>query len=177
MIATNALVTLALLLLIGALLYGPWQAVCTDYARQIVFEKRDAIFDLACDGKLSFNSAEYRTIRALIEKNIRFAHELTLPSFFVFWATLMLRNHKIRKPEIQIAIDNIEDSETREHVRDLVEQAIDALIIMMIAKSPTTMLSFVPIAVLAFVAHLGRGVLRAMRSRSREIVDRKSTRL
>jgi hypothetical protein len=171
MIAANALVTLGLILLIGLLIYGPWQAVCTDYARQIVFEKRDAIFDLARDGKLSFNSSEYRTIRVLLERNIRFAHELTLPSFLVFWGALVLRNQRPRKPELQLAIERLEDSETREYVRDLVMQAVDALIIMMVFKSPITLICFLPIAILSLCAHLGRGFLRSIRSRSREIVQ------
>src|SRR5262245_42077518 len=85
----QALIGLASLTALVVVLYGPWQEVCTDIARQIIFEKRDAIFDLAHNGKLSFDSPEYGTIRSALQSSIRFAHELSLPRFlvmaFVFW--------------------------------------------------------------------------------------------
>jgi hypothetical protein len=168
----HALLSLALILLIGVLIYGPWQNVCTAYARQIMFEKRDAIFDMACEGKLSFNSREYRTIRALLERSIRFAHESTLPGFFFFWAMLALRGEKIQKPELQVAIERIADRETREQVQKLVYDAIDALLLMTIAKSPIAVVAlvifFIPLIVLVVIA---RVFVRTVRAGAREIVQ------
>ena len=59
------------------LFYGPWQSVCTDVARQLMFEQRDKIFDMARSGVIEFDSREYRRVRISIEQNIRYAHELT----------------------------------------------------------------------------------------------------
>jgi hypothetical protein len=176
--ALNALFSLLLILLIGILIYGPWQKVCTAYARQIMFEKRDAIFDMAREGKLSFDSREYRTIRTLLERSIRFAHEATLPSLFVFWAMLMLRRERIQKPELQVAIERIADPETRERVQELVYDAVDALLIMTIFKSPTAVailiVLLIPLLLLAVIASLVsalRGFAKAARAHSREIVQ------
>ena len=36
------------------LFYGPWQSVCTDVARQLMFEQRDKIFDMARGGMINF---------------------------------------------------------------------------------------------------------------------------
>jgi len=47
---TQTLVGLGSLAALLIILYGPWQAICTDIARQMLFEKRDAIFDLAQSG-------------------------------------------------------------------------------------------------------------------------------
>jgi hypothetical protein len=178
MAAINALFSLLLILLVGVLIYGPWQKVCTAFARQIMYEKRDAIFDLAREGKLSFNSREYRTIRVLLERTIRFAHEATLPSFFVFWGMLTLRREKIKKPELQVAIENISDPETRKLVQVLVYDAIDTLLIMTIFKSPIAVgiivVLLLPLAALVLIASMVgavRKVIKAARARSREILQ------
>jgi len=138
--ALQGLLAVGFLLL---LLYGPWQWVCTDCARQLVFERRDAVFDLAADGKLSFESYEYRTIRRTLERSIRFAHELTLPRFLTF--TLALSSVEVeKKSELRQAIERIEDEATRKSVEQLVFEAHKALILMMLAKSPLAMV-FAPV--------------------------------
>lgn len=171
----NALLGLLILLLIGILVYGPWQNVCTAYARQIMFEKRDAIFDLAHAGKLEFNSREYRTIRTLLERSIRFAHEATLPGFFFFWGMLAWRGEKIQKPELQVVIERIADPETRMRVQELAYGAIDALLFMTIAKSPVAvalLLIFgVPLLALVLIASVVRRFARSVRAGAREIVQ------
>ena len=58
--------------------YGPWQDTCADYARQIIFEERDKLFDMAADGELDFGSQEYKTIRSSLNAAIRFSHEMTI---------------------------------------------------------------------------------------------------
>ena len=74
-------------LLIGAFLalfYGPWQEVCTAFARQIMFEQRDKLFDLAHAGEISFESDYYRRSRASLNAAIRFCHEMTLARLVYF---------------------------------------------------------------------------------------------
>jgi hypothetical protein len=135
------------LLLIGAFIYGPWQAICTEFARQLMFETRDAIFDLADhDSDWSFDNREYRIIRSGLERLIRFAHELTLPSMLFFWVFVRssIRNEK---PELLRAVDRIPDNALRQKVSDLVNQALRAASIMMIAKSPITVLMAIVLAI------------------------------
>jgi len=135
-----ALGSLAALIII---LYGPWQEVCTDIARQILFEKRDAIFDLAHSGKLSFNSREYGTIRSSLQASIRFAHELTLARFLVVAVVFWPRMSHADDNDLSRAIGRIADPVTRNQVEILVMQAYRALFLMMVAKSPVVLLLLV----------------------------------
>jgi hypothetical protein len=140
--AATALISLIALVLFAWLFYGPWQAVCTDGARQLIFEKRDKLFDLAADGKLDFASEEYRTIRKLLEGMIRFAHTLTWPRLVM---AIYLRRHD--DPAVDKMISRIEDSVTRKRVAELVFDSAVVLIAMMALKS-------IFVAPLAFVVCL-----------------------
>jgi hypothetical protein len=149
---TQALVGLGSLGALLVILYGPWQAICTDIARQILFEKRDAIFDLAHGGKLSFTSREYGTIRSSLQASIRFAHELTLPRFLVMAAVLAARGNRPEDNDLSRAIRNIADPTTRSQVENLVKQAYRTLVLMMVVKSPMMMLVLLlPILIIALV--------------------------
>jgi len=136
----QALIGLGSLTALIVILYGPWQEICTDIARQILFEKRDAIFDLAHSGKLSFTSREYTTIRSSLQASIRFAHELTLPRFLVMAAWLWRRHPQ--DSNLRRAIKRIADPATRNQVEGLVKDAYRALLLMMVAKSPVILLLF-----------------------------------
>jgi hypothetical protein len=125
------------------ILYGPWQEICTDLARQIVFEKRDAIFDLAHSGKLSFKSREYGIIRSSLQATIRFAHELTLPRFLLMAVGLRTQGSHPEDNEVSRAIRQISDPVTRNRVEALVKEAYRALFLMMVVKSPVMLLLFV----------------------------------
>jgi hypothetical protein len=160
MIAANAIISLSLILLIGLFIYGPWQTMCTDFTRQIIFEKRDAIFDIADRGDLSFQSREYRTIRSLLEGLIRFAHELTLPSFLFFWIISMRTLSAEERPALQRAIDGIRDENIKQEVRKLVDEAMKAVVLMMIVKSPVTLIALVPMAVVGGCVDLVRSGIR-----------------
>src|ERR1051325_361901 len=59
--------------------YTYWQNLCIDWARQLMFEERGKLLRLVLEGSFSFESPQYRSIRRLIEINIRFLHELTWP--------------------------------------------------------------------------------------------------
>jgi hypothetical protein len=143
-VAADAVISLFGLTLFACLFYGPWQAVCTDWARQIVFEKRDRLFDLAADGRLQFSSDEYRLLRSGFEGMIRFAHELTWPRL-LFYAKLRHRMGIADDHSLAQATARIEDAEAREQVNELVFEATIVLIVMMALKS-------IFVAPIAFVA-------------------------
>jgi hypothetical protein len=172
MTAISSLITLAGIVGLLVLIYGPWQDVCTAYGRQVLFEKRDAIFDLAAKGELSFHDPNYRTIRALLEKSIRFAHELTIPRL-IFYFVLLRKRRRNRddKPELIKAVDKIEDAKTREAVRSLVIEALNALLLMTIAKSPLAMIIMVPCYVVVVLAHIGRSFARSVRDHSQTLIQ------
>jgi hypothetical protein len=150
------LIGLGSLAVLIVLLYGPRQAICTDIARQIVFEKRDAIFDLAYAGKLSFNSREYGTIRSSLQASIRFAHELTFPRFLIMGVTFWARGDRAEDNDLSRAIRRIADPGTRNQVERLIMQAHRALVLMMLAKSPVMTLLLLPWLPVLFIA--GRGL-------------------
>jgi hypothetical protein len=161
----DTIVALCALVLLGAFIYGPWQMVCTDFVRQIIFEKRDAIFDMADKGELSFDSSEYRMIRSGLEGLIRFAHELTLPSLVYFW--FCLKNSDLdNKPKLQLAVDGLQDPEVRERTRRLVNDAVRAAAIMMVVKSPLLMVFvFLPILIVgSFASAIRVGVKQCARA-------------
>src|SRR6516162_8405362 len=109
----DAIVTLFVLLLFACLFYGPWQAVCTDLARQLVFERRDRLFDLAASNRLAFDSEEYRKIRLTLEGMIRFAHSLTWPRLLMI---LLFRRRTLDRdstPRIAETIASIKDATVR----------------------------------------------------------------
>lgn len=145
----DAFWTIVCLAVIAYLFYGPWQSACTSYARQVIFEKRDAIFDLAALGELDFASTEYRTIRSSLEKSIRFAHELTLPRFLLYRWYLRNANLKQTSSDLMEAIEGIQSDGTRRRVVRLVAEAQIALILMMFAKSPLTVVIAVTFALLS----------------------------
>jgi hypothetical protein len=151
----DALVSLVIVLLLGYLVWWPLRTTWTDFARHIVFEKRDSIFDLASAGRLDFRSKEYRTIRLSLETAIRFAHEATIPRLLVMGAWLKWKGDNIEKSRLAEAIQAIDDDSTREEVGKLVFEAYRVQIIMMFAKSPIVFLLGLCTAV---IIHFSGGV-------------------
>lgn len=142
--------TLGLFLLV---FYGPWQAVCTDIARQLVFEKRDAIFDMAASGRLSFESEDYRRIRICLEGMIRFAHEATVPRMLVGLVVIGLRKEVAGSRDLDRAVAGIRDGATRSEVNRLVNEAVACLCVTMLLRSLCVLLLFpVSLAILCFFA-------------------------
>jgi hypothetical protein len=154
-----------------AVIYGPWQWICTDITRQILFEKRDALFDLAHSGKLSFESREYRTIRSSLQANIRFAHELTLPRFFVLLVALGSRGDLSQPSNLSRALDEIADPETRSEVRRLVQQATRAMLVMMIVKSPPALILLTLSGLVLALVRRAREAAVDMERRAGEVIQ------
>lgn len=153
------------LISIGYLFYGPWQSVCTDFGRQVLFEKRDVVFDLALEGRLEFDSDQYRTIRTSLEQSIRFAHELTLPRFIIFRWCLRFRARSNAQSNLFEAVQGIEDERVRREIAKLVFEAQIALFFMMFAKSPlTVMFAALLAAISSFTSGLGGRMDGWMRS-------------
>lgn len=123
--------------------YGPWQWIMTDYARQRLFEKRDAIFDMAAAGKLDFDSNEYLTIRSSIESSIRFAHGLTFPKMIYLQICQAYHFVGVRlgegESDFKSSIKLIEDAETRDQVSKILNEVNDILYQTIVFKSPILM--------------------------------------
>jgi hypothetical protein len=151
------------MLLVGA--YGPWQWVCTDYARQLIFEKRDRLFDLAHKGAIDFSSEEYTTLRRSLENLIRFCHEVTMTRLIYFVFITRVWGRPRSESHIHTMIEKISNMETKENVKLLFHEAHRTVVIMMLFKSPF-LLAFIlvlsPLIVVAALIAEGVGKIRRL---------------
>jgi hypothetical protein len=162
MMIADALISLATLIAFACLFYGPWQAACTDAARQLIFERRDALFDIARAGKLDFASSEYKAIRRSMEGMIRYAHELT-------WINLwFLRGVKTKVTADALpatrAIESISDPSTKEKVKSLMIESTGALMAMMAAKSIFLIPIISVLMIYSFCAYGFSALVRSMQN-------------
>jgi hypothetical protein len=131
----GALLAFLSLVALAALFYGPWQSICTDIARQIIFEQRDKLFDIANDGRMEFTSREYREIRTGLEDLIRFSHDLTLARVIYLAVALPQVRHRDLESSLVVAISRVSDSKLTAELWRIVSKAYFAVVLMMLAKS------------------------------------------
>ncbi len=144
---------------LGIIVYGPWQKVCVDFARDVIFEQRDIIFDLAADGHLQFGSNPYESIRAAMNSMIRLAHCLTGPR--VLLAAWHFRARGVlptRRSSVRAIIESIEDQNVRSAVRNAFATAEMAALAALVFRSPLIFLLF---ASAKIGGHVGRVKRRA----------------
>jgi hypothetical protein len=88
-----------------------------------------------------FSYLSDRTIRPSLEKNIRFAHDLTLPNFFFL---LIARKRRAGEmSDLHRAIESL-PLEVRGEVKKVVHNGMKTLILMMVFKSPVAIIAFGP---------------------------------
>ena len=131
------------LILVGGmglfLVYSLWQATCVAWMRQLCFEARDAIFDLAAADGLDFTSADYRQIRSGIETLIRFAERISWPRLLCYYLVMRPRRHR---SSISSAVERIADPETHAIVRKEIHKVNRATWTLLIARSPVLIVLF-----------------------------------
>jgi hypothetical protein len=162
----DAFVTIVLIVLTCGLTAYAWREAMTAWARQTIFEKRDAIFDMAVDGRLSLTSAEYRAIRSSLEASIRFAHELTLTRMVVTRVAAQAVGFRKQESEMVTAIRAIQDEETRNEIKQLVNEAHRALLSMIVLKSPILMIAALLILAVSFFL---RGIRHYLKGLARDV--------
>lgn len=134
MLGVHAAEGIASAICLLVLLYGPWQWICTDMARQAMFRERDAVFDMARRGDLDFASPEYRTIREEINNMIRFAHRLT-------WVRLAMyvsftQGETGGNLPARIAAERITNPRVRSEVHGILGRVRRSALRMLLLKSP-----------------------------------------
>lgn len=140
----DAIITMALLAIVVRFLAGPYQSLCVDFARQVLFGYRDRLFDLAAAGKLSFESPEYREARLHIERHIRFAHRMHLTEFLTFDVLrVRKKGSRTQRSRARSLLPNIKDSGVRSEVNAIVDKSTVVLLVLMAVRSP-----FLPILIL-----------------------------
>jgi hypothetical protein len=122
----------------AVVVYWPWQKVCVDYARDVVFEQRDNLFDIAARGGIEFGSEPYERIRASMNAMIRLAHSFTIPRMFICMYIMRRSSDSIHRQELLDVVAEIEDSEVRKAFEEALQIAESAMLFMMLLRSPLT---------------------------------------
>lgn len=114
----GSILSIVIITIIALLFYGPWQALCAGIARQLIFERRNLIFNFARRGDLDFDSKEYRDIRNSLNLMIRFAHQATVPRLLFIYlclykkpinetSQLQTAASRVTNPKIQVELCRI----------------------------------------------------------------------
>jgi len=144
----DSVVSLTILLAAGCLFYGPWQGACTDVMRQLLFEKRDQLFDIARRGTLSFESKEYHEIRNSINSAIRFSHELTLPRLY-YLSFCTRKFDTAADSDLKKAALTIEDPKLKNEIEQIIDHVEMIMILGAMVKSIQFWVFF-PVALVFF---------------------------
>lgn len=123
LVLTSSLAALITLAIGYFFFYVVWQQYVLDVTRQQLFELRDQLFDIAVEGKLSFQSDTYKTLRRIFNASIRFTHEADWIHILVFYAAATLKARgAIYKSAMQIPhlINHIEDEKVRAEVQKII---------------------------------------------------------
>lgn len=131
-VASEAIISLAMLAALLCLFYGPWQAVCTDISRQIIFERRDRLFDMALAGRLEFDSEAYRATRRALNGMLRFAHRFTWQEFII--SAFFIDRYKPKIPDWRDTLVSL-PPDVRAEIQDLVRECSAMLTGTMVLKS------------------------------------------
>lgn len=172
MTAADTLVGFVSVAAIGALVYGPWQATCTDIARQYCFAKRDRLFDLALAGRIDFRSNEYRAMRLSLEKTIRFCHEISIYRLLLLGLDRTSREGSIHLSTLSKAASRVEDAETRKELEALAHGVEDMILLVIWMRSPLLWALTVPFLVLGTTAAAFSATRRAMLALLRALGER-----
>jgi len=117
-----------------AIFYGLWQTLCVDWARQEMFEARNALFKLAEEGKWSFETEAYRNVRLHIELMIRFAHCISWPRLVLYRFLAPLAPRK-DLPDFKKLIGSIDNEDVRREVEEQLTKVVIAVVKLALWRS------------------------------------------
>jgi hypothetical protein len=147
--AADALLGLASVFALGAFWFGPMRWIATDWARDTMFAARDKIFDLAADGKISFDDPRYQLVRASINSSIRFAHGMNAGTLLLHRLHLLrvtdreLKSFQKPADRVREAISKITDPDTRRAFDRVLYRVDVATLHLLFWRSPFATLAFV----------------------------------
>lgn len=142
----DSILSLVMFMIIALLFYGPWHVLCTSIARQLIFERRNLIFNFARRGDLDFNSKEYRDIRNSLNLMIRFAHQATLPRLF-FISFFLYKKPINETSQLQIAASRVTNPEMRIELHRIINE-VEAIMISTAMFRSVYFWIFLPLSVL-----------------------------
>lgn len=125
--------------------YGPWQEIITSITRQLLFEIRDDVFDMARNRALDFESDEYLRIRKSLNSIIRFTHHTTWPRLLTF----KLFSKKRSDTGVFDIINQIDDVEVKQKIKNKFHYATMFVIASIWLRSPLLIIITLAILVIA----------------------------
>ena len=125
--------------------YGPWQRILVDLLRQRLFEIRDNVFDIAADGRISFDDPAYRFLRDFLNTIIRFADRVSVPRF-LFLSSVVRGAPRFNPEEI---LREVQDEEVRNLLLKRFKNACGLVVYLMWLRSPFTIVFTVAIAMMS----------------------------
>lgn len=165
--AVEGVIALVVLLIV---LYVPAQRLCVNYARDVIFEQREAVFDLAAHGRLIFGSDTYVAVRDEMNGMIRLAHKLTVWRLILLRVTMLRSEGWLQKQTIDSVVAQIADRQTRDEVATRMRTARAAMLMMVMTRSLIWLAAFIVAIALwrliVFVARDQADALRGLRARA-----------
>lgn len=135
--------------------YGPWQALVTAWARQGIFELRDAWFDATAFSPETRDLPEVRAVRDYCNATIGGAQFFTWPGLLTVYAWFRLNRKKLGEPRLSAQIRALPTDQLRNRARKTVECSAYYMVAQACARS---------IILLPFGIYLGAKVHSLARS-------------
>lgn len=112
-----------------------WPKLVVDFTRQYLFEKRDYLFDLAVNEKLSFDSKEYKETRLILNAMIRMAEHATILNYARYDFILKKNREKNNLKDNHLA-SIINSKNTSEIIKRTLTDSINSYNYLLILRSP-----------------------------------------
>jgi len=135
-----------------------WRRYAVDRFREKLFGLRDVLFDLALKKKnLNFESEQYQKIEDIINKTIRYAHNISLLDIIIFRILLKKRNIDIESyetnyiKEISRLINKLNDDLIKKELEDIMNKYERAIIEYISIRSILFAITIISTAILIFI--------------------------
>ena len=139
-----------------------WPGQRLDIFRQQMFALRDEVFDFAADGHIAFDNSAYKLLRGLMNRTIRYAHNLTpyrTAMAVLRWKCTSSYPTNEWSVAWERALKKIEDAETRRQLEWFHSRAT-MLIVSQLVLSPGLLLIISPFLIIGIVIYTPWATLR-----------------
>ncbi|HHM05234.1 MAG TPA: hypothetical protein ENJ19_05770 [Gammaproteobacteria bacterium] len=156
--------------------YWVWQQYVIDSTRQQLFELRDALFDLASDGEISYDSEAYVILRKMFNTYIRFAHELNWIHVVAYMMLARQKRGEISRSALRVEhlIKEILDRRARKKVEEMVAQLHMVSMWHIVRRSLLLMLMVPIVFIISFFFMASANVVAKLYKKLGVILDAKA---
>lgn len=116
------------------IVFSIWPKLVVDYTRQYLFEKRDYLFDLAVNKKLSFDSDEYKAARLILNAMIRMAEHATILNYARY--DYILKKNRAKEGQGSHISFLMDKKDTPEIIKKVLADSINSYNYLLVLRSP-----------------------------------------